>query len=715
MFFHFVKFFFVAFLFLISTSASAANLDNLLKGDWLRVSTKHFDIVTDMDEEKARRVIDDLEAYRYFTTNLLGLKMVEVKPLRMIAVKSASRFRQIGLPDRWAGVFVANLNGTFALANLENYNFSSKEGSFAQQVLLHEYNHFLFRFTEETHAYPMWFDEGMSDYLGTFNFDGEKVVIGKEANEQYGRTWHFTSGNSIIDTEWLMTTQRLELTKVGDVTDFNAEKFYGSAFIFVHYLHSSPALRKSLANYIKLTNLGYKHPEALAKSFGMSHAELDSATNKYLRRNYSIRTFSANDGKLKIPKADASFSKLDKAMLLAHVSETLAQIKLLDTESDLAFKKELVKRNLELNPKSADAEFLDALYGNGTATNSDSLALAKKYPTHAKLQTMAGLALFSSAENRFYTDLEGWDQDIRQARDFFRHALKLDPQLGLAYFGLGQVYRFLPNNEPMQEGAVGFDSAALFDRDPQTFKKLADLYLRMDKPLDALPALRNAIAFDSTGSQSSHALIADNLEILANLTQTKAVPNADGLEFESGAKYQGKVRDNKPDGIGQMTRPNGSYYGNFVNGIMHGKGKIVTHGGYTYEGDFTNGIARGKGMIMYPKDSFFQTYEGDVKYGLPSGIGTRVSKNGRYVGEFSLSEAHGKGDYVSAVGNKNLQGQWRYGRYIWPEENGVIFGGRISASGKRDGDGFCRSTTSPVILSACFYKDGVRQKDQKPG
>ena len=156
-------------------TVSAANVEKLAKGKWLQLTTKDFQIITDLNEKKARVLINDLEAYRYFLIELMGVQLQpNLDPLQVLALGSSSSFKHMGLPKTWAGVFVIQPDRYYAIANVDNYSDDLKKPSFGRQVLLHEYTHFMHKFSVNRLPHPLWVQEGKAEYLGTFKFDGEK-------------------------------------------------------------------------------------------------------------------------------------------------------------------------------------------------------------------------------------------------------------------------------------------------------------------------------------------------------------------------------------------------------------------------------------------------------------------------------------------------------------------------------------------------------------
>lgn len=165
------------FLFCIVLSANAAiNITQMADDNWLLVKSKNFEIITDLNEDKAHHLVDDLESYRYFSIDMMGLGSVDGdKPLKILAVSNNYNFRKLGFTESIAGAFSLGEFGFYAIANVTEYNTNSNNSSFGRQVLLHEYNHFLVHFNGHVMSYPMWYDEGMAEYWGTFKYDGTKL------------------------------------------------------------------------------------------------------------------------------------------------------------------------------------------------------------------------------------------------------------------------------------------------------------------------------------------------------------------------------------------------------------------------------------------------------------------------------------------------------------------------------------------------------------
>lgn len=698
-------------LVLQTTGLFAANIEKLSDDDWLELKSPNFTIITDLNEEKARHLIEDLEAYRHFSIEMIGLDILSnLEPLKIFAISSNSNFKKLDLPENWAGVFSLDLFGYAALANVSGYTNSIKNTNFGRQVLFHEYNHFLVRFTQNAKHVPMWYDEGMAEYWGTFKFDGEKVYVGDFKSIEF-RAYDMMNlgGNIIMDSEKLFKTKELPLTSEKQKDQNDVGRFYGQAFFMVHYLHSSNELRDQLNNYIKYLNWGYSEDNAFQKAFNKTYVELDKDVKKYLNSSLKMRVFSVKDGSLSFPKVNYTVNKMDQANFYYHIASILSDFGVFDRDTQ----QQVLDKAIALNPKATELKAIQL--AQGLAKDQDVLLaeLEKIAPTNNLLLGYKADGLRYQANLLRASGAPNWQDTMKQARSLYRKSIKANMKHAKAYDGLGDVYNFLPTSEPLVEGIAGFDTASLYNRESQTFADLADLQIRADKGVEAILALRNTLAFRHDKELSIYTLVLDNLELLKDAKYIEAKATAEGLSYPNDTVYKGAVANGKPHGLGKITRANGSYYeGNFINGEMSGKGKLISLNGFGYEGDFQNGIAKGKGTITYPQGYWDVSYSGDVYYLAPFGKGVVKTKQGKYEGEFWYSFRHGQGTYTSNDGKINLTGKWIYERYEWPAVNEEQFIGFVSDTGLRNGPGVCVNKTKG-IMDWCIYKDGVREVENK--
>ena len=153
----------------------------------------------------------------------------------------------------------------------------------------------------------------------------------------------------------------------------------------------------------------------------------------------------------------------------------------------------------------------------------------------------------------------------------------------------------------------------------------------------------------------------ETLYVLGEYPDWKWVESGDK---KTQSKYQGQVKDGKPNGLGSLTYPDGSkYVGEYKDGKKHGQGTSTWSDGRKYVGEYKDGIPNGKGTHTFGKGDFEgDKYEGEYKGGIPNGQGTYTSSNGeKYEGEWK-DEKPWNGTYYDKDGN--IKGKFVNGKEI---------------------------------------------------
>ena len=134
-------------------------------------------------------------------------------------------------------------------------------------------------------------------------------------------------------------------------------------------------------------------------------------------------------------------------------------------------------------------------------------------------------------------------------------------------------------------------------------------------------------------------------------------------EKDTQPKYQGQVKDGKPNGLGVLFYTKGvKYIGEWKNGEFI-EGTMTKPDGSFYVGEYKDGIPNGQGTHTFGKGDFKgDKYEGEYKDGIPNGQGTYTSSNGeKYEGEWK-DEKPWNGTYYDKDGN--IKGKFVNGKEI---------------------------------------------------
>ena len=125
------------------------------------------------------------------------------------------------------------------------------------------------------------------------------------------------------------------------------------------------------------------------------------------------------------------------------------------------------------------------------------------------------------------------------------------------------------------------------------------------------------------------------------------------------AKYNGAIQNGKPEGIGNLTSPNGDKYdGLWSDGKKHGQGTYTFSSGAKYEGIWKEGKKHSHGTFSWSNGN---KYVGEWNVGKIHGQGTYSYSNGnKYAGKWEEGKKHGKGTYTYASGSI-YEGEFKYG------------------------------------------------------
>ena len=134
------------------------------------------------------------------------------------------------------------------------------------------------------------------------------------------------------------------------------------------------------------------------------------------------------------------------------------------------------------------------------------------------------------------------------------------------------------------------------------------------------------------------------------------------INYTSGDKYVGQVKDDKRNGYGTYTWSDGAkYVGYYINDKRHGKGTMTWSdgSGRKYVGDWINGKRHGQGTMTWSNG---EKYVGQMEDDKMNGYGTYTWPDGaKYVGQVKDEKKHGQGTMTWSNGDI-WSGEFRYGK-----------------------------------------------------
>jgi hypothetical protein len=686
------------------TAQAAIDPQEMLEKQWLEVRSPNFHIITDAKEKVALKMARDLENFRFFASSLLRVDLVEgLAPVKILAIHHKSNFHDLGLPEDWGGVFKQTIDGPYAIASIRHYELDSGETNYGKRTLLHEYVHYVSENTFSKLIYPLWYSEGIAEYLSTFKYENNEITFGSaEALMDRALYLDYSEGKfRSIGIEDLFKARRID-TRSEKRSDSRAVyRFYAKATAVVHYLNSTNENAATARNYIALINEGYDIDTALRKSFSRSFQDLEQEVLAYLNESrLTKRKFTATDG-LSFPEIAIKTNSLSAADTAFHISEFLTQF-LHYTKVGFDPVMSLMKKSLANDPHNVEKKILHArlLFAGGRHEECRSRLeeILEKHPGHADALALYGDILLEEAISHRQVGFAGWEQTLESARSQYRKAIKRNPANGRAYYGLAKSYTLKTGDEPLEEAFVALDSARFFSPDRELLWHEALLRLRTHDNLNAIPLLRRYVNIDDGDNFDLARSLLDlqELRLLAKMEAENPAPGR--YVYADGSTYEGSWKQGMPEGRGALLRPNGvKYTGSWKGGLIHGDGEFISSNGRKYVMPFKNGEATGAGELFHPNGS----YKGELLNGLAHGKGEMSylkdgKPAGRYTGQFWLTLKHGPGLFY-AEDKASRPSEWIFGKSRIDFSKELVFVGDEDSRGRPQGFGRCVNKKSNKV------------------
>jgi tetratricopeptide (TPR) repeat protein len=260
---------------------------------WIRVSSDHFSVLTDADENKGREVAVRMEQMRaVFGQLLFKSKLKMPKPLEIIALRSDKEYVQVA-PVRDGQAITAP--GFFLPGEDRNYIVLNLFEPESWRAIAHQYAHLLLNYNYP--ATQPWFDEGIAEYFSPIRVTNTQVEIGGDP-ELGSLLRSDLLGNQarVLDppkslTEFLGAPVWLAVpdlfTMRHSTADFREGShhslFYAQSWITVHYLLNKNKLPETGAYFNLVENQKIPVEQAIQQAYGMPVAQFDLAVRDYFK------------------------------------------------------------------------------------------------------------------------------------------------------------------------------------------------------------------------------------------------------------------------------------------------------------------------------------------------------------------------------------------------------------------------------------------------
>lgn len=303
-----------------STESHSFKLKKLAKSSWTLATSDNFRILTDANEKDARGYLLELEEFRHFVYYYLKQPSVaDLPPPTFIMLQKKRNYESFPLSKNVSGIFFVNINGFYSIARAENFKRGQKKPSSGRNTILHELTHFLTAKTRYEKNSPLWYTEGIADYLSTYFTKGDRIHIGDLGPLHY--RYYALPGYTILGKTGPFYIEELINSPYSNYTEFNEEElsvFYARSMLAVHFFASHPQKDRMLMNFFHLTQTGMNTDTAFGKAFGVPYETINQEIEHYISQEH-LYGYSFPKGVLKFPSFKIQTQKIEKKPALIEI------------------------------------------------------------------------------------------------------------------------------------------------------------------------------------------------------------------------------------------------------------------------------------------------------------------------------------------------------------------------------------------------------------
>jgi tetratricopeptide (TPR) repeat protein len=471
-------------------SAAPARAKELWEYDWIEVRTPHFAIASAQSEERTRELAVDLENFRMLAEKLTNIGRFEERiPTKIYLLPKSEK--DLGFTGLIAGYFSGGMRA--------NYAVIAPTGSYSDEVLKHEYVHFLIH-NRDRALYPTWFDEGFADLLATLRVKGARFEYGQPVPTRID--W-------LLHVPWLPAKKLLETRDTSKLGRDRGAMFYAQSWLLVHYLMiGNEGFGAKNADFLARRERGEAVLPAFEAAFGIKPSSLTLKLQRYLPRLVYYT------GTLKQAPAPVEVSV--RPLARAQIAAALGTLALLSRGAEAA------------STYYGAALAADPEHGPALAGVADVHKFAGRF-AEAKPYYEQAIALEPHDENHeldyaeYFLDLarkyaaEGGDAEtlrahLAEARKHFMRGYQINPDNPEILAMNGATYLF--EGEDAIRGVESLEAAhALLPAQKQIRQLLAQAYIAAGESAKARAQLETLLAWTHAGGVEEIRALLDSLDV----------------------------------------------------------------------------------------------------------------------------------------------------------------------------------------------------------
>jgi len=286
---------------------------------WIEYKTSNFTVYSKASDKRTRKLIDDLEAFRYFLLKFNGVIDEEATvPLKLYIVNSLKSYQKLTGSKTTAGQYLNARTGPVAVAIGQKKRW--KFGSDPREILFHEYVHYIMH-QYSGKWFPKWYSEGFADYLSSFTYKDNVLTLGTQVMNrlpslQMSRKW------ASVEEVMSAKTTRLKQGSSREGTSL----FYAQSWYLTHFLNHHSEFKQKIQDLLEAQAEGVAVRDAVQSVLGISVEELDEQLGKLWKSralSLSFITIDASfDYELEVRKLSKLEGKIAEAEIISNFNTT---------------------------------------------------------------------------------------------------------------------------------------------------------------------------------------------------------------------------------------------------------------------------------------------------------------------------------------------------------------------------------------------------------
>ncbi len=402
----------------------------------IELTSENFVLYSEGKEKDAAALLRDLELFRKNIFIVYGVtQRPELVPVHVYITKNDKSLKKITGTSGFSGQYTTTHNGpAFVLNGKKGFG----RGAQARHIALHEYSHHIVAaYTNKN--FPLWYNEGFSNYLATFTYKKGVFRIG-DPYDPYGYT---LSGKLWMPMTVVLATVHDYPFNIGDNSKVGLQtkhQFYAQTWLATHYLRNTPQYQKKIPDYINRLNRGEDSIKAFKAAFDMTPEDFESKLKAYFKANKYIVTQYESPAQ-DIPAFSAR-SLNDQQAALAKLSAMRNFIfnEVRATSVLAAYRAYEANYGESAQTLAARAD-ITALYAKTKADYDAAKVLALRAvaqdPSNIEAHNIAALIMV----HQYIRNLGSSEAEMKTARRHLAKVLKHDSQIPLANYSYALSYQ----------------------------------------------------------------------------------------------------------------------------------------------------------------------------------------------------------------------------------------------------------------------------------